>query len=56
MTQFDRAELRLLIEGLDAVRERMRHWIDVSASNCEEYNRVCRLQDRLINELESLPY
>lgn len=55
MNEFNRAELRLILEGLDVVRERMREDIGVDLGD-EEYNQVVRLQDRIIEALESRFY
>jgi hypothetical protein len=55
MDNLKRSELKLLIEGLDAVRQRMREDIEVDLGG-DEYKEVVRLQDRLIETLESRFY
>lgn len=55
MNDFNRTELKLLIEGLDAVRKQMQDDINVDLGG-EEYRGLVRLQDRLIGSLEKLPY
>ena len=55
MNEFNRTELKLILEGLDVVRERMREDIGVDLGG-EEYNRLVRLQDRIIDALESTFY
>jgi hypothetical protein len=55
MNEFNRTELRLILEGLDIVRERMRENINVDLGG-EEYNGLVRLQDRIIDALESTFY
>jgi len=54
-----RKQLRLIIEGLDKVREdrRAEHKDDPASFMADpEYNRIFDLQDHLITHLESLPY
>lgn len=52
----NRAELRLIIEGLDLLRERLRD-PDVTVDlQDEEYKTLVRLQDRAIASLEKFPY
>jgi hypothetical protein len=55
MEQLTRSELKLLLEGLDHVRERMREDITIDLFG-EEYRTVVRLQERIIRTLENLPY
>jgi len=55
MNEFNRTELKLILEGLDVVRERMREEI-AGGDGGEEYNRLVRLQDRIIEALESRFY
>lgn len=55
MNEFNRTELRLILEGLHVVRERMREEVD-NDLDCEEYNQVVRLQDKIIEALESRFY
>ena len=55
MEQLTRSELKLLLEGLDHVRERMREDIGIDLGG-EEYNQLVRLQDRIIDALESRFY
>lgn len=59
MDQFDRTELKMILEGLDAVRERMREEIMGGpgfVTEDSEYNKLVRLQDRIIDALESRFY
>lgn len=55
MEHLSRSELKFLLEGLDAVRDRMRDDVTVDLFG-EEYRSVVRLQDRIIEHLENLPY
>ena len=55
MNELNRTELRLILEGLQVVRERMREDIGVDLGG-EEYNQVVRLQDKIIEALESRFY
>ena len=55
MEQLTRSELKLLLEGLDHVRERMREDVAIDLFG-EEYRTVVRLQDRIIDALESRFY
>ena len=55
MNEFNRTELQLILEGLGVVRERMREDISVDLGG-DEYNQVVRLQDRIIEALESRFY
>ena len=55
MNEFNRTELKLILEGLDVVRERMREDISGGLAG-EEYNQLVRLQDRIIDALESRFY
>ena len=55
MNEFNRTELKLILEGLGVVRERMREDIRVDLGG-EEYNQVVKLQDRIIEALESRFY
>lgn len=50
-----RAELKLILEGLDAVRQRLREDVTVDLAG-EEYKTLVSLQDRVIAALEKLPY
>jgi|GEM_PF-5578742 len=56
MNEFTRPELKLILEGLDVVRDRMREEIGPEGSATEEYNGLVRLQDRIIDALESRFY
>ena len=68
MNEFDRTELKMILEGLDVVRERMREEIELlelklpdlsgqgSITEDSEYNKLVRLQDRIIDTLESRFY
>ena len=63
MNEFDRTELKMILEGLDALRERMRAenqlemLIDSDGKlvhplpRGDEYNKLVRLQDRIIDEI-----
>ena len=55
MNEFNRTELKLILEGLEVVRERMREDIGIDLG-FEEYNQLVRLQDRIIDALESRFY
>lgn len=55
LNELNRVELKLVFEGLDAVRERMRE-VDGYDLDVEEYNRVVRLQARIIDAKESTFY
>jgi hypothetical protein len=55
MEQLARSELKLLLEGLDALRGRMREDVTIDLFG-EEYRTVVRLQERIIRTLENLPY
>lgn len=55
MDNFKRSELKLLIKGLQAVRNEMRD-VDSEFLELDEYNELVRLQDRLIEALESRFY
>ena len=59
MDQFDRTELKMILEGLATVRERMREEIMGGpgfVTEDSEYNKLVRLQDRIIDALESRFY
>jgi len=65
MNEFNRTELKLILEGLDIVRERMREELGREQEDetgglriigGEEYNGLVRLQDRIIDALESRFY
>lgn len=58
MNEFDRTELKMILEGLDAVRTRMREEREAHDNDydVEEYNKLVRLQDRIIDALESRFY
>ena len=49
----NRTELKLILEGLDLLRSRMR---DDDECDDGEYERLLSLQDRVIAALEKLPY
>lgn len=55
MNEFDRTELKMILEGLDAVRERMREDVSIDLVS-DEYNKLVRLQDRIIEALGSRFY
>ena len=55
LNELNRVELKLVFEGLDAVRERMRE-VDGYDLEVEEYLQVVRLQDDIVDALESRPY
>ena len=54
MNEFDRTELKMILEGLDVVRTRMRLEREAHDNDydVEEYNKLVRLQDRIIDALE----
>jgi len=61
INEFNRTELRLILEGLDIVRERMREELareqqyetgGLRIVGGEEYNRLVLLQNRIIDALE----
>ena len=53
--QLTRSETKLILEGLDAVRQRMR--LDTSVDLRDpEYRGLLNLQAKLIQHLENLPY
>ena len=58
MNNFSRAELKLILEGLDIVRKRMRDEAELHPEGLDvvEYNELVRLQDRIIDALESRFY
>ena len=68
MNEFDRTELKMILEGLDVVRNRMREEIELlnlklpdmsgqgSITGDSEYNKLVRLQDRIIEALGSRFY
>ena len=58
MNNFSRTELKLILEGLDIVRDRMRDEaeLDPEGLGGDEYNELVRLQDRIIDALESRFY
>ena len=58
MNNFSRTELKLILEGLDTVRERMRDEaeLDPEGLGGDEYNELVRLQDRIVDALESRFY
>ncbi len=51
LNELNRVELKLIFEGLDAVRERMRE-VDGYDLEVEEYLQVVRLQDDIVDALE----
>ena len=60
MNNFSRTDLRLMIQGLDRIREEYRQDLaqegdaeDFSPMDHDGYNTIVRLQDRLIEALES---
>ena len=55
LNELNRVELKLVFEGLDAVRERM-HEVDGYDLEVEEYLQVVRLQDDIVDALEARPY
>ncbi len=55
LNELNRVELKLIFEGLDAVRERMRE-VDGYDLEVEEYMQVVRLQDDIVDALEYRPY
>ena len=55
LNELNRVELKLIFEGLDAVRERMRE-VDGYDLDVEEYIEVVRLQDDIVDAIESRYY
>ena len=55
LNELNRVELKLNFEGLDAVRKRMRE-VDGYDLDVEEYVQVVRLQDDIVDTIESRPY
>ena len=55
LNELNRVELKLNFEGLDAVRERMRE-VDGYDLDVEEYIQVVRLQDDIVDAIESRYY
>lgn len=55
LNELNRVELKLVFEGLDAVRERMRE-VDGYDLEVEEYMQVVRLQDDIVDAIASRPY
>jgi hypothetical protein len=61
MDSFTRTELKMILSGLHREREAMRKDFLAEEPNCklmdvEEYNRLVRLQDKIIDALESRFY
>ena len=55
LNELNRVELKLILEGLDVVRERLRE-VDGYDLDAEEYIQVVRLQDDIVNAIESRYY
>ena len=55
LNELNRVKLKLVFEGLDAVRERMRE-VDGYDLDVEEYLQVVRLQDDIIDAIECRYY
>ena len=55
LNELNRVELKLIFEGLDGVRERMRE-VDGYDLDVEEYMQVVRLQDDIVDAIESRYY
>ena len=55
LNELNRVELKLNFEGLDAVRKRMRE-VDGYDLDVEEYIQVVRLQDDIVDAIESRYY
>lgn len=55
LNELNRVELKLIIEGLDSVRARMRE-VDGADLDIEDYVQVVRLQDDIVDAIESRPY
>lgn len=55
MNNFNRTELKFILEGLAEVRERMRQDVNIDL-HAEEYNTLLKLQDRVKDALESRFY
>lgn len=56
MEQLTRSETKLILEGLDSVRERMRLDTSIDLRDDPEYRALLALQVKLIEHLENLPY
>lgn len=55
LNELNRVELKLILEGLDVVRERLRE-VDGYDLDVEEYIQVVRLQDDIVDAIESRYY
>jgi hypothetical protein len=56
MEHLTRSETKLIIEGLDSVRERMRLDTSINLGTDPDYRSLLKLQVKLIEHLENLPY
>jgi len=56
MEHLSRSETKLILEGLDSVRERMRLDTSIDLRDDPDYRSLRRLQEKLIEHLENLPY
>ena len=56
MEHLTRSETKLILEGLDSVRERMRLDTSIDLGNDPDYRSLLKLQVKLIEHLENLPY
>jgi len=56
MEHLSRSETKLILEGLDSVRERMRLDTSIDLQDDPSYRSLINLQVKLIEHLENLPY
>ena len=56
MEHLSRSETKLILEGLDSVRERMRLNTSINLGTDPDYRSLLKLQVKLIEHLENLPY
>ena len=54
--ELSRSETKLILEGLDSVRERMRLDTSIDLRGDPDYRSLLKLQVKLIEHLENLPY
>ena len=54
--ELSRSETKLILEGLDSVRERMRLDTSIDLRDDPDYRSLLKLQVKLIEHLENLPY
>jgi hypothetical protein len=56
MEHLSRSETKLILEGLDSVRERMRLDTSIDLRDDPDYRSLLKLQVKLIEHLENLPF